>query len=383
MPAKPPVAGHEEIGMQNVAMDRAGTRSGLPGLLTMLAAALLLAMPASADELVAQNDDLADGGTGFICVCFIANEEAAAWLTSPCTGDLVGVQILWTSLLMNTPPSLEDSIRIYEAGSFPVPGPIMQNGVAPFLDLILEGPVMTDGFLNEFRFLDQNQTAPISAPVTAGQEFVVSLRFFNPNADNLFAASVVADNSGCQVGKNAVLALPGGWFDACALGVSGDWVIRAVIDCGDPEGACCAADGLCTDNLTESECTSTGGVFQGPLTDCNSVNCPVLEGACCLADGSCMDALTDVECAAMGGAFQSPMSTCGSVFCPAPEGACCFMPSGCLDLVEADCTLAGGFWQGAATVCATTNCFPTGACCLADGSCQDDTSPGDCTSLGG
>ena len=26
-------------------------------------------------------------------------------------------------------------------------------------------------------------------------------------------------------------AMPGGWFDACLLGVTGDWALRAVIDC--------------------------------------------------------------------------------------------------------------------------------------------------------
>jgi len=27
--------------------------------------------------------------------------------------------------------------------------------------------------------------------------------------------------------------MPGGWIDACAVGVPGDWVIRAVVDCAD------------------------------------------------------------------------------------------------------------------------------------------------------
>jgi len=35
---------------------------------------------------------------------------------------------------------------------------------------------------------------------------------------------VVHDGNGCQAGKNLVKADPDGWADACALGVTGDWV---------------------------------------------------------------------------------------------------------------------------------------------------------------
>ena len=34
--------------------------------------------------------------------------------------------------------------------------------------------------------------------------------------------------SSCQPGKNVVKAIPGGWSDACALGLSGDWVMHVV-----------------------------------------------------------------------------------------------------------------------------------------------------------
>jgi hypothetical protein len=36
---------------------------------------------------------------------------------------------------------------------------------------------------------------------------------------------MVHDGNGCQIGKNVVLASPGGWADACLLGVTGNWVI--------------------------------------------------------------------------------------------------------------------------------------------------------------
>ena len=36
---------------------------------------------------------------------------------------------------------------------------------------------------------------------------------------------------GCQTGVNAVDVLPGGWMDACPLGVTGDFIIRAILAC--------------------------------------------------------------------------------------------------------------------------------------------------------
>ena len=47
----------------------------------------------------------------------------------------------------------------------------------------------------------------------------------------------------CQATKNAVFVLPGGWFNACALGVTGDWVIRLVIDCNPCPWDCGDGDG--------------------------------------------------------------------------------------------------------------------------------------------
>ena len=52
----------------------------------------------------------------------------------------------------------------------------------------------------------------------------MTLEFLNQNAGDIFAPSVVHDGNGCQPGKNVVLAMPGGWNDACLLGVTGDWV---------------------------------------------------------------------------------------------------------------------------------------------------------------
>ena len=38
------------------------------------------------------------------------------------------------------------------------------------------------------------------------------------------------------------------------------------------------------------------------------------------------------------------------------EGACCYPSGGCLDLVEADCAISEGVFQGPGTKCASTEC---------------------------
>jgi hypothetical protein len=46
---------------------------------------------------------------------------------------------------------------------------------------------------------------------------------------------MIHDGNGCQAGKNVVYAIPGGWYSACALGVTGDWIVYAVyrqVNCG-------------------------------------------------------------------------------------------------------------------------------------------------------
>jgi len=185
--------------------------------LSVLALLALYAFPATAQEVTVQNDNLFDFGQGAIQAGFVADERAAAWLTSPCEGDILRVQVLWLSFFGNAADSLEDSITVFDAGSFPVPGAVRAE---------LVGPLMIDGGLNEFPL-------PVPLPVTAGEEFVVSFRFLN--SPGPFGPSVVTDTDGCQAGKNGLFAIPPSqWFSSCDLGVGGDFVIRAVVDCSGP-----------------------------------------------------------------------------------------------------------------------------------------------------
>jgi hypothetical protein len=274
-----------------------------------LIASGLVSHAASAAEQVVQIDSLAPGDSANVCPCFVAGEEAAVWLTSPCDGSIVALQVFWRSQFGGQQVTIEDSIIVYEGGTYPNPGPVKEELLAP---------VMTDGVLNEYRFEDQNQTIPIDIPVTANEEFAVSFVFFNQNSGDLFAPSIVYDTDGITPNKNAIRAQPGGWIRSEDVGVTGDWVIRVVIDCaaGDPIGSCCLPDGSCADGLTATQCAAASGAFQGALTNCSTLNPP----------------------------------------CPQPLGACCFSGGGCLQLTDVDCGTASGSWLGANTDCTDCAC---------------------------
>jgi hypothetical protein len=82
---------------------------------------------------------------------------------------------------------------------------------------------MNDGFINEFDL--EGTIGPVainSAP------FTVTLEFLNDNAGDIFAPTMIHDGNGCQPTKNVIKAIPGGWLDACAAGVTGDWVVYVV-----------------------------------------------------------------------------------------------------------------------------------------------------------
>ena len=191
-----------------------------PGFRTRLAALTVgllgfgAAVPAAAGTIVLQNDSVVDFGTAIIQAGFVAGEHGASWLTSTCDGELVAVRILWLSLLGGAPNTLGEAVRISEAGAFPSPGTQLRE---------LLGPLMQDGGFNEF-------TLTPAIPVSNGQTIVVSFIFLEtPPA---LGPSLVTDSDGCQAGRNAIFASPpNAWFSACLLGVSGDFAIRAVVDC--------------------------------------------------------------------------------------------------------------------------------------------------------
>jgi uncharacterized repeat protein (TIGR01451 family) len=195
-----------------------------PTLFLSMAAIALAARSAWSTEVTVKNDSLTNNTSGVIEAGFVSGEKAAAWLTSPCAGNIVAAQVLWRSATGNATQVIEDSLDIYRPGSFPVPGMLAQN---------IGAPILNDGVVNEYRYLDQNSTIPLSVPVNQNETFILALTF--ANAPDPTGPSVVRDSDGIQPNRNAIYADLGGgafaWLSNTALGVNGDWVIRAVVDC--------------------------------------------------------------------------------------------------------------------------------------------------------
>ncbi|MBI4605324.1 MAG: hypothetical protein HY721_25450 [Planctomycetes bacterium] len=154
------------------------------------------------------------GGASVTCPCFAPGERAGVVLQAPAEHypiEVLRVGIAWASQFGSNPQSLEQAVLVYARG-LPDPGPPVAS---------LEGPVLTDGALNEFDL----EPLPGEIVIESGP-FTVALELLN--ASTLFGPSTAHDGNGCQRGKNVVFAVPGGWKDACALGATGDWVMYAV-----------------------------------------------------------------------------------------------------------------------------------------------------------
>jgi len=187
-----------------------------------LAAALSLSTLAAQGPCPDEPDLAHWTGAGtVVCPCFVTGEEAGAVFEAPPAHypiEILHIQIAWGSQLGGAPDQLEGSLNLY-AGGLPNPG------VPQFS---LPGPVLSDGFINDFDI----ELLPGNKIINAG-EFTVTLGFGNDS--QIFSPSMVHDGNGCQGGKNVVKAIPGGWFDACSLGVSGDWVVSVIyrqVNCG-------------------------------------------------------------------------------------------------------------------------------------------------------
>lgn len=192
---------------------------------TMIGWAVLatLAGNAAAVEVTVKNDSLVNFSTGVVQAGFVAGERAASWLTSPCNGNLIAAQIFWASQSGVSGKVIGGSIDIHRAGTFPVPGAVAQQ---------IFGPQLTDGVINEYRYLDKAGTIPLVVPVTQDEVFILSFVFAETLGEN--GPSVVNDTDGIQPSRNAIYADLGAtsaWFGSSTLGVNGDWVIRAIVEC--------------------------------------------------------------------------------------------------------------------------------------------------------
>jgi len=117
-----------------------------------------------------------------------------------------------------------------------------------------------------------------------------------------------------------------------------------------PPTGCCEAEGMCTDDVTSSEC---GGTFM-VNTPCDGNVCgeapPPVEGCCQRQDAVCEDT-TDTDCL-LSPFFPGGMCMDGE-FCEPPPTGCCVIEQGvCTITTEQDCNNQDGDYQGDDTDCA-------------------------------
>jgi hypothetical protein len=146
---------------------------------------------------------------------FVLGEEMGVVLNAPAAHypiEIMRVRIGWGSAIGGQADSLEDSIRIYPAG---LPNP----GIAQYT---IGGPVLVDGAINEFDLT--TAAGGVGSRIVNSGPFLVSLRMGVTQTPS--SPAPIHDGNGCQAGKNAIFASPAfAWFDACLLGVTGDWAV--------------------------------------------------------------------------------------------------------------------------------------------------------------
>ena len=173
--------------------------------------------------------------------------------------------------------------------------------------------------------------------------------------------------------------------EANCIAQGGDFVggptSRTCAELGDcpTTGACCnnAGAGPCLDGLTEDECDSLGGVFEGLGTVCgDTAECdgpppnPIL--ACCIQQIFCFDT-NETSCINQGGVFVGgPINaTCAEIgSCPSANNGACCNGGVCTDVSGDACIAGGGFFAGSGTSCTGGIVCEVGACCN-DGLCTE------------
>jgi len=135
-------------------------------LLTLAAAVCDSPSEAVASEIVVKNDSMPPTGEPLPSTFDVF--RFGAWLDAPTDGSIVGVQILWGSKSGGGASSEQIAIRISSFDTeLLLPG-------SPWATI--NSPVLIDGALNEFRYLDPaSNLQPIYLPVHAGDSFFVDL----------------------------------------------------------------------------------------------------------------------------------------------------------------------------------------------------------------
>lgn len=191
---------------------------------------------------------------------FIAGEQAGVVVDAPGHHypiEITAISVRWASQIGMAAPQIEQAIHLY-------PGGLPNPGAAQFS---LPTPTLVDGVTNVFDI-----SGIAGNKIIYAGPFSVALEFLNTQSPgNPFVPSVVADGDGCQPNKNMAFTVPGGWADACQLGVNGDWVFdvsyrRVNCDCNDNDDLAGGTSADCNTNSIPDECD----VANGMSPDCNT-----------------------------------------------------------------------------------------------------------------
>lgn len=270
----------------------------------LAALACLLPGTAGAAELLLQNDGWIDGGQVFCQGGFVAGEEAAATL-GPVNGTFTVKKIQFLFCGSGTTETL--TLKIYLDGGNPSPGSVIYSA-----DYQATG---TGDFLQEIDLSGENVVA------AGGGSIRVSFLFQHPGYP-----SVSRDDDGIQAGRNWINAQGMGWIASSTLGLTGDWVIRAVVDAqqtepdagvepdgsagedgGDPQpdtgpttcsvSADCPGGHICRNNICVRACAESSDCLGGEVCD-NGVCVPLCtdssdcQGGQVCEGGVCVDVCT-------------------------------------------------------------------------------------------
>jgi hypothetical protein len=182
------------------------TRGLLLPLVTL--ASVLLCASAAWAQTELKNDSFVDGQTAAFQGGFVVGEMAASRFvpTGPCT--ITKIQLLFGGAATSQTVTL----HIYDdAGGVNTPG----SEIMTATDVTLQG---SNSALSEIDLTTMGQ-------ITATSPFRVALQFQHAGYP-----SVARDNDGnTYADRNYIYANPGGWLKSQALGVQGDWVIRAFV----------------------------------------------------------------------------------------------------------------------------------------------------------
>lgn len=184
----------------------------------------VFAAPILAGTAELKNDSLGAGGQAAVQLGFVEGEVGGAVLTAgpgdyPITLNELQVFIDKSPLIPDT--SMIGRFIVWDNANFPSLG----------------APIYTSADLQfGAGFLNTQDISSLNLQISSGS-FVVGVEIVDSgNLFGLTSPTLVTDTNGCQNGLNWVRQTNGVWANLCSFGVSGDLIIRAIVETTDGGG---------------------------------------------------------------------------------------------------------------------------------------------------